>query len=105
MFIYFSVIKSTSAACGVFEFTCTGDDSCISEELVCDGKADCPSRTDETEELCSKIRCPRYSFRCAYGACIEQPKVCNGMKDCLDASDELATNCKEEEENELVGCP
>lgn len=100
-----SVIYSIHAACGTFEYECTADGSCIPEEFVCDGKADCPSRTDETEELCSKIRCPRYSFKCSYGACIEQPKVCNGVKDCLDASDELLSNCVEEEENENVGCP
>ena len=101
----FLVIKSTNAYCGVFEFLCVSDGSCIPQMRVCDGKANCPNRTDETEELCSEIRCPGYSFQCDYGACIEQPKVCNGVKDCLDASDELLTNCKEEEENELVGCP
>jgi len=105
---YFSFLVAVSSIlkhCGPFEFKCVEDDSCIPDELVCDGKADCSSRTDETEELCQKLKCPRYSFRCAYGACIDPTNVCNGRKDCLDGSDELSINCIEEEENELVGCP
>lgn len=98
-------VSSILKHCGSFEFKCVEDDSCIPDELVCDGKADCSSRTDETEELCHKLNCPRYSFRCAYGACIDPTNVCNARKDCLDGSDELSKNCIEEEENELVGCP
>lgn len=90
--------------CGLFDYKCH-DGSCISEELVCDGKADCFNRTDELMEVCEKVRCPRYSFRCSYGACIDPTHVCDGRKDCLDGSDESALSCKEEEENSLVGCP
>ncbi|XP_070504718.1 modular serine protease-like [Chironomus tepperi] len=98
-------VSSVLKNCSPFEFKCTEDNSCIPDELVCDGKADCSGRTDETEELCQKLQCPRYSFRCAYGACIDPTNVCNERKDCLDGSDELSINCIEEEENEHVGCP
>lgn len=102
----FQVLANVSStACGLFEYNC-GDSNCISEELVCDGKADCFNRTDEEEAICEKIKCPKYSFRCSYEACIDSSRVCNGRKDCLDGSDELTSNCVfVEEENELEGCP
>ncbi|CRL04521.1 CLUMA_CG017596, isoform A [Clunio marinus] len=90
--------------CGKFEYPC-GDGSCIPSELVCDGKAHCFNRTDELEEVCETIQCPKYAFRCSYGPCIDRTKLCDRKKDCLDGSDELKANCKEEEENALVGCP
>lgn len=100
----FIFLANVLTSCGIFDYDC-GNGTCISEELVCDGKADCFNRTDELEEVCLKVRCPKYAFRCSYGACIDSTKLCNGKKDCLDGSDEISTNCREEEENSLVGCP
>lgn len=54
---------SVMSTCGPFEYTCVADGSCIPEDFVCNGIADCVNRTDEVEEVCQKIRCPRYSFR------------------------------------------
>lgn len=34
------------------------------------------------------IRCPKYTFKCRYGACISKESKCNGVKNCIDGSDE-----------------
>lgn len=75
-----------------FQFRCeTGE--CISEDFVCDGKADCSDRSDETQNICSSLHCPEYNFRCSYGACVNSEAKCNGKIDCVDGSDESPAAC------------
>lgn len=33
-------------------------------------------------------RCPKYTFKCRYGACINKLSKCNGVNNCIDGSDE-----------------
>ena len=37
--------------------------------------------------------CPRYVFRCSYGACIDNDLKCNGVPNCADGSDEDRSIC------------
>lgn len=39
------------------------------------------------------MTCPRFAFRCVYGACVSGNAECNGRKDCADNSDELSPKC------------
>lgn len=39
------------------------------------------------------MTCPRFAFRCVYGACVNGNAECNGRKDCADNSDELSPKC------------
>ncbi|XP_075222698.1 modular serine protease-like isoform X2 [Lycorma delicatula] len=83
--------------CDKDSFTCR-DGSCISSFDVCDGKADCRDKSDESHSVClkyqfDKVVCARNTFRCAYGACVDGSSICNGVKDCADNSDELLRTC------------
>lgn len=69
-------------------FQCKGSRECIFDDRVCNGKADCVDKTDETAELCSAHFCPESGYRCKYGACVLADAKCDGKQDCHDGSDE-----------------
>ncbi|XP_019887334.2 probable GPI-anchored adhesin-like protein PGA55 [Ooceraea biroi] len=89
--------------------------TCIDEDKVCDGTADCPNSSDEIDcqyidfkrrehmngeigkpdyskdlEVTSSDECSPYEHPCD-GGCINALSVCDGEKDCLDGTDE--ENC------------
>uniref|UniRef100_A0A1L8DQQ0 Putative trypsin-like serine protease n=1 Tax=Nyssomyia neivai TaxID=330878 RepID=A0A1L8DQQ0_9DIPT len=77
--------------CSEFDFVCD-DGNCIDDCFQCDGKYDCPDKSDETT-ACRLKACPWYAFKCAYGACVDGTVECNGIQDCVDNSDELTIKC------------
>ncbi|CAL7944331.1 unnamed protein product [Xylocopa violacea] len=83
-----------SNKCGIEKFECANG-QCIESTLLCDGRADCRDKSDETSAECTKpeITCPDYAFRCSYGACVDGDAACNGVKDCIDNSDETLIRC------------
>lgn len=46
--------------------------------------------------------CPKFFFRCDYGACIDGDLKCNGIKNCADGSDEYSRQCKETTTSGLI---
>ncbi|XP_014285958.1 coagulation factor IX [Halyomorpha halys] len=87
------------------QFLCP-DGNCIDDIYVCDGYSDCydfylpaeqrPNVTaDESISLCINKRCPKFTFKCAYGACIDKEKKCDGHPDCYDKSDEDEELCRQ----------
>ncbi|XP_046386810.1 modular serine protease-like [Ischnura elegans] len=80
--------------CKKNEFRCSSG-SCIPQNKVCNGIADCPGDGfDESPVVCKTFNCPAYAFRCTYGACIEATLACNGASDCVDGSDESTDLCE-----------
>ncbi|XP_076299371.1 clotting factor C [Lasioglossum baleicum] len=95
--IIITVLKTVHgqrSQCGVEKFQCKNGE-CIQSILLCDGRADCRDKSDETTTECTKpnILCPHTAFRCAYGACVDGDTTCNGVKDCIDNSDETLSKC------------
>jgi len=92
--------------------------TCIEEDKVCDGTADCPNANDEIDceyifrredvnggfgeldhssrdfEVTSSDECSFYEYPCD-GGCINLLSVCDGETDCLDGTDE--ENCTNSE--------
>jgi len=93
--------------------------TCIEEDKVCDGTADCPNANDEIDceyifrheehanggfgeldhssrdfEVTSSNECSFYEHPCD-GGCINALSVCDGETDCLDGTDE--ENCTDSE--------
>ncbi|CAL8124448.1 unnamed protein product [Orchesella dallaii] len=86
--------------CNEGQFKCS-DNSCIKEELLCDGVPDC--REGEDEENCKdQMNCPRQTFHCGKndrpGMCIPIGWFYDNEEDCEDGSDERSCtkySCKE----------
>lgn len=74
------------------EFRCDSG-KCIPIDNECDGIAQCPDGSDETERRCENQLCSNYAFRCDYGACVSGEDKCNRKKDCADGSDETPELC------------
>lgn len=74
------------------KFQCKSS-SCIDEQQLCDGQAQCPDADDETEDNCFALPCSFPNFKCKYGACILSIFKCDGKNDCVDGSDELENIC------------
>ena len=89
-------------------FQCS-DCTLIIEHHLCDGEADCPDASDESNcswicqfivsndthfydcfSNCSKPNCLCHQlyFNCDIGGCVPLSKFCNGINDCPDSSDE-----------------
>lgn len=77
--------------CGKFEFMCSESQSCIPNDLTCDGEKDCPDGEDETEEECDLVRDQCEGFFCKNTKkCLKSHTwVCDGYDDCGDGSDEI----------------
>jgi hypothetical protein len=73
--------------CTTGEFTCA-DGSCIPNDQLCNGSADC--LRGEDEQSCS-VRCQAGEFTCADDTCIPTAAICNGDADCAGGEDE--DNC------------
>lgn len=78
--------------CSAEMFQCrTGQ--CIPLDAVCDGRVECPDRSDESVAFCTSKCCPPFGFRCGYGGCIDEKLRCDGNYDCADESDENYLLC------------
>ena len=79
------------------------DDTCLDDQLVCDGRQHCLSGEDEANcthicthsvncaSKCSYMKnchCSRGYFQCQSGGCISVRKLCDGVHNCKDSSDE-----------------
>ncbi|XP_038052721.1 uncharacterized protein LOC119725387 [Patiria miniata] len=80
------VRQYTSVDCSSGEYTCPSGLSCIQENALCDGRADCPEYLDEIG--CGN--CSTSEFSCRSGQdCVSVDSLCNGLNDCPDFSDEF----------------
>ena len=90
-----------------FLFQCS-DGTLIIKHHLCDGEADCPDASDESncgwvcqfsttlvkhgncfrDCVTPTCACHHLYFNCVIGGCVPLSKFCNGIKDCPDASDE-----------------
>lgn len=79
------------------DFRCKDRTSCISRNLVCDGRSHCRDASDEVgcptvaspEPRANAVKCRTGSKPCKDGAeCVLYSHVCDGEKDCRDGSDE-----------------
>ncbi len=85
-----------------------GHTMCILSHYICNGRADCPDASDETEcnHVCSfsgnydinpncfisctspECVCNDLYFSCALGGCVSWSRVCDGVSDCPHGEDE-----------------
>ena len=84
------------------------DGTCILSHYVCDGRPDCPDKSDEFDcsHVCSffdrvtgdhncftscigpECVCNDLYFSCAFGGCVPWSRVCNALLDCPNGEDE-----------------
>lgn len=70
--------SASSTKCSQYKWQCDNGD-CINSEDLCDGTPNCSDSSDETVANCIAITCPRYSFRCLYGACVQGKQATNNQ--------------------------
>ncbi|KAH3769649.1 hypothetical protein DPMN_170923 [Dreissena polymorpha] len=70
------------------QFKCKTSSECVDKNLVCDGKAVCKDKSDESDCKAHNITCFDM-FTCRSGQCINKNGVCDGKKQCNDGSDEI----------------
>jgi hypothetical protein len=47
-------IFTAETQCEEDQFKCNSSGSCVSMNLICDGKKDCPDGSDEADEICGR---------------------------------------------------
>ncbi|XP_016532550.1 low-density lipoprotein receptor-related protein 2 isoform X4 [Poecilia formosa] len=73
--------------CNAPSWLCRQSSICLPQNLLCDGKRDCPEGDDE--ELCVNA-CPKEDFMCMDRRnCIPRILLCDGRAHCHDGSDEV----------------
>ncbi|KAH3808949.1 hypothetical protein DPMN_137311 [Dreissena polymorpha] len=78
--VWFSFVNNTSYC----QFKCKTSKECVDKNLVCDGKAVCRYKSDESDCItCFDM------LTCRNGQCINKNGVCDGLKQCNDGSDEI----------------
>lgn len=81
----------------IADFLCKDRRSCVSKNLVCDGRAHCHDSSDEVS--CPGVKIPAIqakALKCLMGSmlcqdgseCVRYSHVCDGEPDCRDGSDE-----------------
>ncbi|XP_022903502.2 vitellogenin receptor [Onthophagus taurus] len=80
--------------CSSQQFHCRKDDRCIPLSMYCNGRKDCVSGEDESEDCNKRHDCPINYFQCGDGACIKPKQVCDKHYDCQDRSDERSDVCQ-----------
>ncbi|XP_055870134.1 low-density lipoprotein receptor-related protein 1-like isoform X4 [Biomphalaria glabrata] len=84
--------------CANDDFVCEDGSSCIQYERTCNAISDCYDASDESQEFCSKRKCPAHFYQCQNSTrCVKTTKLCDGHSDCEDGSDELNCACNENE--------
>lgn len=85
--------------CPSDHFSC-GDDfgTCIPLTWVCDGRAECINKMDESNCTAENVDCGS-DFMCDNFECLPQMWRCDGVYDCMDNSDEK--NCNETHSTQL----
>lgn len=59
--------------------------------------------SDEEESICLKSYCPKFAFRCRYGACVSKNFRCSGGEPkCADGSDEDELLCGSRRNRKLI---
>ncbi len=82
-----------------------GNNKCIKNESVCDGRDNCRDSTEELPELCRNWTCHHDFIKCQDNVkCIPKWKIMNGVSGCNDGSDEdpqyhIRSNCSEQSEH------
>jgi len=86
-------IPSCPPGCQNGYSVCENGEDCIRDSYFCDGKLDCPDKSDER----NCIECPEGDSLCWNGErCIPDSWFCDGEADCPDESDELCGECPED---------
>ncbi|XP_052251683.1 suppressor of tumorigenicity 14 protein-like [Dreissena polymorpha] len=70
------------------QFKCKTSGDCLDKNLVCDGKAVCQDKSDESNCKMHNLTCFDI-FTCINGQCIDKNGVCDGRDQCYDGSDEI----------------
>ena len=70
------------------------DSTCVILSYVCDGIFDCPDKSDEDINMCTKSDtqeegCGDFHLHCKSGGCIHATQQCDDGQHCADGSDEL----------------
>ena len=70
------------------------DGTCVILSYVCDGMFDCPDKSDEDINMCTKSDtqeedCGDFHLHCKSGGCIHATQQCDDWQHCADGSDEL----------------
>ena len=85
----------------IYKYTCNDqkhfnclDNTCILLSYLCDNVYDCPDKSDESNEICTKSdiqedSCGEFHFYCRSAGCIHATQQCDNWQHCDDGSDEL----------------